>query len=245
MDIKNLINYWAGLVNESVDEAMSLDDILNMSAQKKAAEKKIGDEEARRRGEEMEGKRIKTIEFTSVEGSDYRPSKRGIRWNDPMTIDVHYTIHRANGEKLDEKERFSADDEEFRKMRTYLVLGNNLTTDQAKGDIRFDKYHVAIAMVMRAYNRHSKHPIEWKDEVDWAKVYADEASGKTDDKEARTDMTGGVKNFDDWKITDVSQLFESDPEMEDFDCDSEYEEEYEEEDYNKSAGKMPGLQPGI
>ena len=157
----------------------------------------------------MESKRVKSIVFTSVKGSDYRPSARGIRWNDPMTIDVHYTVYRANGEKFDEKERFSTDDQEFRKMRTYLILGNNLTTNDVKDDIRFDKYHVAIAMIMRAYNRHSKTPIEWKDEVDWRAVYADEASGKTDDKEARTDMTGGVKNFDDWKITDISQLLEN------------------------------------
>lgn len=136
MKIDNYIKHWRNLIlKESLDEAMSIDDILKICAQRSAEQKKKDDEKKARDEEYKKKRRIKTIII-----------------NDMDTDKLYYTIKYADGRSEEQEMECIWDDEYTSKIEYRLKkqLGRQPKDEE-----------IAISMLKSSFSS-SKYPIDWK-----------------------------------------------------------------------------------
>lgn len=152
-----LIKYWKNLIeseqnntltkpsavkDDNMDEAMSIDDILNAHKDKEEEQKKKEAEEKARKEKEDFDKRIESITITDIKDDN----------------SIKYVIKYADGRTKDDTfPGIDMDDEYAKKMRYTLRKMSGKTPDE---------YDIAIAMMRAAFDRASKTPIKWFYEFD-------------------------------------------------------------------------------
>ena len=143
--------------SSNLKEAMSIDDILNAHAEKKAADDKKAEEEKARREQET---RIEKITVNDIKGKN-----------------IKYSIKYANGKVVeDEFNCENIDDKDWNKMVYKIRKMTEKTPNCAE---------VCLSFMRSAFNANSKTPIKWEYNVDvseWDNDYYERRGRDAEDR---------------------------------------------------------------